>query len=253
MDGLAGPIALRPGSLILIAGPPGAGKTILLMQALAAWAGEGIPAAAFNYEHTAEEMDMRLLSAARALAAGPHGEADPAAVRAIAGRWQGLFRVRADRKLDTPSALVRRLLGWGFPQPGSALVGVDYLQLVPLYGPGVEADPFARARRTAEALKEMALRFGWTVAAIAAPDMGALQRWRMDGGTPEEDPEGLMALLPGPFEADMVIWLDRQPPAPCGCRRVGVWVVKDRAGPPRRLEAGLWGERFFLDWEGRHP
>lgn len=209
--GAFGDLPFWPGSLTLLAGPPGAMKTSWALR-MAAEASERMPAAFACYEHTPEELAYRLRRMAAAMGRDP-------------SRWGRLLLLAPLRdREDTVRAVEERLLEHGFPASGPAFLAVDYLQRVPIYGLEGPVPEARRGGEAAAALRDLARRRGWIVLAVSGVRAGAF------GGPPD-----LAALLGDEriaYEADRVIWLRRPDPAD---GRIAAQVLKDRAGRLREL------------------
>lgn len=231
-----GGLLFGPGTLTLVAGMPGAGKTSwLLLMALEALE-QGVPAAYLSYEPSPDELRERLYPMAAARQNGPHGPARDG----LPGAWALLAVLYADDRRDTLWLAERELLRILRPQ-APAFLAVDYLQRVPAYDPAGSGPlpPDQRPGQAAAELRRLAVRHGWAVCAAAALRAGA---------SPDRTPEpfDLLGSERAAYEADRVVVLVPGPAAPCGCREVGLFVVKDRRGPVRVERRWFWGERFYL-------
>jgi hypothetical protein len=235
-------LEFHPGSLTLVAGAPGAGKTSFLLGAAAAFAGAGLPTLYLSYEPTPEELAGRLRALAAALTAGPHGTPDPGAVRAWLADRAGLRVLYASVETDTLGLVEGEL--YRALRPGApAFLAVDYLQVVPAFDVGGGLlPPHLRPGRAAVELKRLAQRNGWAVAAAAALRAPAAAASR---------PPDIFDLLGderAAYEADRVLAVAPGPAAPCGCRKAALWVLKDRRGAVRTETRYFCGARYaFLE------
>lgn len=213
--GRFGGLPFHAGTLTLLAGAPGAGKTSWALR-IAAEASERIPAAFACYEHTPEELALRLERMAACLGVDP-------------GRWGQLLLLELSDREDTPRALEEQLLEEGFPARGEAFLAVDYLQRAPVYGHDGLLSEARRGGEAAAALRAIARRRGWTILAISAVRREAF------GG-----PGDLAALLGDEriaYEADRILYL----------REGAAEVLKDRMGPLRTIPLRFDGAHFAME------
>ena len=240
-----GGLHLRAGTLTLVAGQPGAGKTSWLLNISADAVESGHRAAFACYEHTVDEMAQRLHLQARAIAAeDAHREADEATVAQTLASWQGLVLVELDYETDTVRALEDHLIRqYRFPQAPSPdecpLVVVDYLQRIPVTTIGGLVREETRAGEAAAALRAMARRRGWAVVAISA----------LDAKSFTSDTHSLADLLGDErvaYESDVVVVITTANRFSCGCNAWTVEFLKDRFAPaPRYQQMYYWGERYY--------
>lgn len=239
-----GGLPFWPGGLTLLAAAPGVGKTSWLLRMVQEAAGSDMPAAIGCYEHTAEELRFRLRRQAEAAVAGAHGKAAPREVEAYLARGsQAVLMPLSDQDDSARAVEEALLLDYGFPAQGAALLAVDYLQRMPVFGLAGSLPEERRGGEAAAVLRGLARRRGWAVVAACA--------LRSEGysGT------GALADLLGDervaYEADRVLFLGRDGPRrACGCAAVSVRTLKDRTGPERSFGIELWGERFYPALDG---
>ncbi|MBN2148867.1 MAG: hypothetical protein JW726_15880 [Anaerolineales bacterium] len=123
------------GGLTLLAAAPGVGKTSWILRMIFEASCAGIPAAIGCYEHTPEELKYRLQLQAEAAIGGPHGTAYPAATEEHLARGSEAVLLSLSDKDDTIRNIELMLVqDYNFPEYGPALLGVDYLQRVPVLG-----------------------------------------------------------------------------------------------------------------------
>jgi replicative DNA helicase len=215
---------LRAHDFVLIAGRPGAGKTIMALQWARAVAMQGADAIYVCYEHSPEELFGRL-AALEAVSAGREDDAaslDELARRveaaALGGpRGAALGEPRLADTFDRVSAYAARLT---FVQgssrhtdlaqldrlvlrrsPGPKVLFVDYIQKVALAGEHRSDDE--RITAVAEGLKDLAIARNVTVVALAAADKAALSERRLR----MHHIRGSSALM---YEADVVLVLNEK-------------------------------------------
>lgn len=186
----------RAGSLILLAGPQGLGKSTFAMQIARNIAAAGRPIVYFSYEHDPEELTQKLI----AMEAGEVDESDQVRLTHIRGVFDDLWVSSLEHRLQSvpggPAALDRvsayaeslhlhRSTGTrtGLDEIQaiatsvrestgvSPFVVVDYLQKVKT-SPGLDDEE--RSTQIVEGLKDLAIDLGAPILAIAAADKGAL-------------------------------------------------------------------------------
>lgn len=241
--GIFGGLPFWPGGLTLLAAAPGLGKTSWLLRMVHEAAGANIPAALACYEHTAQELKFRLRRQAEAIVAGAHGKAAAPAVEACLARGsQGVLLPLSDQE-DTVRAVEETLLlDYAFPETGTALLALDYLQRAPVIGLAGMVPEERRGGEAAAALRELARRRGWAVIAACA--------LRADGFAGRSELADLLGDERVAYEADRVLLMRRQgEPLDCGCVAISVGTLKDRTGPQRSLSLEFWGERFYPSLE----
>jgi len=247
--GTFGGLPFWPGGLTLLAAAPGVGKTSWLLRMIHEAAGADIPAALGCYEHTAEELKYRLRRQAEAAVAGPHGTASPQAVEAILARGGQAVLLSLSDQEDTVRAVEEMLLmDYGFPDRGTALLALDYLQRAPVVGLAGMVPEERRGGEAAAALRTLARRRGWALIAACA--------LRSEGFAGPGELADLLGDERVAYEADRVLLLRREgPPRDCGCVAISAWTLKDRAGPGRSFSLEFWGARFYpsLQKDGHGP
>ncbi len=188
---------MRAGSLILLAGPQGMGKSTFALQVARNNAAEGRPVLYFSYEHDAEDLTQKLL----AMEAGEIDESDQVRISTFRSVFDGMWVSSLERRLEpVPSGLeaLTRVLKYSESlcvhrstgtrtdlasiagaieevreYAGAApLVIVDYLQKVK---PAQPTDDESRSTEVVEGLKDLAIDIGAPVLAIAAAEKSALQ------------------------------------------------------------------------------
>jgi replicative DNA helicase len=186
----------RAGSLILLAGPQGLGKSTFALQIARNVAVSGRPAIYFSYEHDPEDITQKLL----AMEAGELDESDQVRLTTIRSAFDDLWVSSLERRLEqVPSGIdaltrvskysemlfVHRSTGTrtdieAMEQAIQAVRGftglnpfvvVDYLQKVKVRG---AADEEERTTSVVEGLKDLAIDLGTPILAIAAADKQAL-------------------------------------------------------------------------------
>lgn len=213
---------MRAGSLILLAGPQGLGKSTFALQVARNNAATGRPVLYFSYEHDAEDITQKLL----AMEAGELDDSDQVRITTIRSIFDDLFASSLERRLESVPAgvdalarvahyserlFVHRSTGTRtdlvaiqsaveavHELAGSTpLVVVDYLQKVRSLG----EDDDARTTEVVEGLKDLAIDIGAPVLAISAADKDALRSGRRMRAN---DLRGSSALA---YEADVVLVL----------------------------------------------
>lgn len=187
---------MRGGSLVLLAGPQGLGKSTFALQIARNVAASGRPVIYFSYEHDAEDLTQKLL----AMEAGELDETDLVRLNTIRSTFDDLWVSSLERRLESvPSGVdalerlgayaellflhrstgtrtdlgaiqaaiqaVQELTG------GTPFVVVDYLQKVKAPA-GTNEDE--RTTHVVEGLKDLAIDIGAPILAIAAADKEAL-------------------------------------------------------------------------------
>ncbi len=263
---------LVPKSLILIGGPPGAGKTVFVLQVarnIAAAAKDGKTAACVVcFEHDEVYLYHRLLCmesmiegngaglrmddirhAALKNKSGEPGlesllETVPTAKDAwsrIVQYWERLYLIKG-HPVKTTLNVLDTYLARLCAQFSRVVLFVDYLQKVPVFSLGVEITPERQIRTVTEGLKNMALAHSVPIVAVAAADEVGLRAERVRfedlwGGTSVK------------YEPDVALMLNpvRQGD---GSQDGGVIfsIEKNRLGPTR-VESShiLRGEHFAFD------
>ncbi|QBX54855.1 helicase DnaB [Nocardioides seonyuensis] len=188
---------MRGGSLILLAGPQGLGKSTFALQIARNVAASGRPVVYFSYEHDPEDLTQKLL----AMESGELDESDQVRLTAIRSAFDDLWVSSLERRLESvPSGVaalqriaqysellflhrstgtrtdlgaiqaaiqaVRELTG------ATPFVVVDYLQKVRVPAGGDEDE---RTTHVVEGLKDLAIDLNAPILAIAAADKAALQ------------------------------------------------------------------------------
>jgi replicative DNA helicase len=213
---------MRAGSLVLLAGPQGMGKSTFALQIARNNAATGRPVLYFSYEHDAEDISQKLLS----LEAGELDESDQVRVNNIRSIFDDLWVSSLERRLESVPAGVEALTrmeryadllfvhrSTGTRTDLAAIeatiasvreatgtvpfVVVDYLQKVKTQ----HIDDEARSTEVVEGLKDLAIDIGAPILAIAAADKSAL---RSGTRMRASDLRGSSALA---YEADVVMVL----------------------------------------------
>src|SRR6478609_318905 len=216
---------MRAGSLILLAGPQGLGKSTFALQVARNNAASGRPVLYFSYEHDAEDMTQKLL----AMEAGELDESDMVRMTSIRSIFDDLWVSSLDHRLESvPSGVealakvshysemlfVHRSTGTRTDLPAiqnainavrelagtTPLVVVDYLQKVK----SSHEDDEARSTEIVEGLKDIAIDISAPVLAISAADKEALRSGRRMRAN---DLRGSSALA---YEADVVMVLNNK-------------------------------------------
>jgi len=206
----------------------------------------GVPSALGCYEHTEDELKFRLSKQAEAMVGGPHAGVHVKDVEDILAQSANGILMALDDKKDTVRSLEESLLKlYGFPEKGSALVLVDYLNRVPVAGLTGIQPVETRSGDAAIELREMAKRHGWAVLAAAALDAASF------AGREVFDLSDLFGDERVPYTADRVYVIARRgQPVSCGCVDLAIHTLKDRTGPVRDWDVQFWGERFYPALEG---
>lgn len=216
---------MRAGSLLLLAGPQGMGKSTFALQIARNNAATGRPVLYFSYEHDAEDISQKLL----ALEAGELDESDQVRMTNIRAIFDDLWVSSLERRLEsvpagvealtrmeryadqlfvhrstgsrTDLAAISQTIDSVRATTGTApLVVVDYLQKVK----STQLDDESRSTEVVEGLKDLAIDTGAPVLAIAAADKTALRSGtRMRAA----DLRGSSALA---YEADVVMVLNNK-------------------------------------------
>ena len=216
---------MRAGSLLLLAGPQGMGKSTFALQIARNNAASGRPVLYFSYEHDAEDMTQKLL----ALEAGELDESDMVRVNNIRSIFDDLWVSSLEHRMESVPAgsealarvqqyadqlflhrstgtrtdlkAIQETIATVRDIAGSTpLVVVDYLQKVKSHQSGDEA----RSTEIVEGLKDLAIDIGAPVLAIAAGDKEALRSGRRMRAN---DLRGSSALA---YEADVVMVLNNK-------------------------------------------
>jgi replicative DNA helicase len=216
----------RAGSLILLAGPQGLGKSTFALQIARNIALGGRPAIYFSYEHDPEDITQKLL----ALEAGELDESDQVRLNGIRSAFDDLWISSLERRLEAvPSGIealekvatysemlfLHRSTGTrtdieAMEQAIQAVRGltglnpfvvVDYLQKVKVPG---AVDEEERTTAIVEGLKDLAIDLGTPILAIAAAEKAALETGKRMRAT---HLRGSSALA---YEADIVLVLNNK-------------------------------------------
>lgn len=264
---------LIPGSLAVVGGAPGVGKTVLILQIARHIAATQREAAALVvcFEHDevylyhrliclesyigadgAEPRGVTMNDIRRAVMNTPSSQAglemllnsiDPAraAFERMVGYWERLFLAKAHPAKTTPRVLDIYLTTMRRRYPQLVLL-VDYLQKVPVFLPGVEVTPERQIRYVVEELKNMTLQHNVPIVAIAAAEAEGLK----EGTVHFEDLWGGSSIK---YEPDVAIMLNPSPqPTRTGPRHVVFSIEKNRMGPTGvNLTFALHGEFFAFD------
>ena len=216
---------LRAGSLTLIAGPQGMGKSTFALQIARNNAATGRPVLYFSYEHDAEDMTQKLL----AMEAGELDESDQVRVNHIRSVFDDLWVSSLERRMEavpcgaealekvaaySEMLFLHRSTGTRTDLPAimnaievvrefagsTPLVVVDYLQKVK----STHLDDESRATEVVEGLKDLAIDINAPVVAIAAAEKEALRTGKRMRAN---DLRGSSALA---YEADVVMVLNNK-------------------------------------------
>ncbi len=216
---------MRAGSLVILAGPQGLGKSTFALQVARNNAATGRPVIYFSYEHDAEDITQKLI----ALEAGELDESDQVRVTSIRSIFDDLWVSSLEHRLESvPSGtealakvahyseilFVHRSTGSRTDLPAieaaveavrelsgtMPLVIVDYLQKVKTH----HQDEEASSTEIVEGLKDLAIDIGAPVLAIAAADKEALRSGKRMRAN---DLRGSSALA---YEADVVLVLNNK-------------------------------------------
>lgn len=189
---------LRAGSLVLLAGPQGLGKTTFALQVSRTVARTGRPVLYFSYEHEAEDLVQKLM----AMEAGEKDDSHqvrltafreafddtgaasfevrldgvPGALRALAEvrAYADLLFVHRSTGSRTDLAEMRARIDEVHEATGATpMVVVDYLQKVLV--PGGHVDEVERSTTIVEGLKDLAIDLAAPVLAVVAADKHALR------------------------------------------------------------------------------
>lgn len=229
------------GGLTLLSAAPGIGKTSWMLRMLLNAAASGVPSALGCYEHTEAELKFRLGKQAEAMVGGPHAGVNLTDVEeALAQSANGVLLALDDTR-DTLRSLEETLLRlYAFPEKGTALVLVDYLNRIPVVGLSGGQPVETRSGAAAIELREMAKRHGWAVLAAAALEADSF------AGKETFDLADLFGDERVPYTADRVYLIARgRQPQACGCVDLDIHTLKDRTGPIRNWDMQFWAERFY--------
>jgi len=180
----------RRRDLVLIAGGPGAGKTILALQWARAAAMQGARAIYVSYGYNEADLLARFTTLEFA-------SAQRDAMARIGSYGSHLHLVAASGRYTDIDAIERLVPDQGHRE---TVLFVDYLQRIPTRGMQFASDD-DRVGYLAESLKELALRRNVAVVAVAAVDKDALSKPRFE----LQDVQGPGAVL---YEADIVLMLN---------------------------------------------
>lgn len=259
---------LRPGALIVLAAPPGAGKSSLALQAAAASGAD--PAAGqvgiVSLEMTGGEL-AAILAASRLRVApvdireGRLREEERREVDALVQGWQeapALWVAEAGRVRFTAETVA----AWARTRAQAcagrlSLLVIDYLQLIQAQDP--RATEYATITEASRALKRLAMDLRVPVLALSQLSRRGREELRDRAGRITGSPEPRLSDLRGSGsieqDADAVVFIhtpgEPQPHAPTIAARITV--AKNRAGPLGSIDA--W---FFRRWQrfegaGPHP
>jgi replicative DNA helicase len=187
---------LRAGSLTLLAGPQGLGKSTYALQLARNTARQGRPVVYFSYEHDAEDMTQKLI----AMEAGEADESNLVRINDVRGAYDDLSNNSLETRLERiPAGLealnrvamyanvlyLHRSTGTRTDLEVIAAIArevheqhdippllvIDYLQKVRVTG---DHDEEERSTRIVEGLKDLSIDLASPVLAVAAADKDAL-------------------------------------------------------------------------------
>ncbi len=203
---------LVPESLILVGGPPGAGKTVFVLQVarnIAAAATDNKTAACVVcFEHGEVYLYHRLLCMESVMEGNSAGLTMDDIRRAALGNEFGepgleslldTFHSAKDAWSRIVQYWERLYLNKGHPvkttlnvldiyltrlrsQYATVVLFVDYLQKIPVFSPGIELTPERQIRTVTEGLKNLALAHGVPIVAVAAAESDGLKCERVRFG-----------------------------------------------------------------------
>ena len=216
---------MRAGSLVLLAGPQGLGKSTFALQIARNNAASGRPVIYFSYEHDAEDVTQKLL----AMEAGELDDSDQVRINSIRSIFDDLWVSSLEHRLESVPAgvealakvshysemlFVHRSTGTRTDLAAisaavetvretagtTPLVIVDYLQKVK----SSFRDDEERSTEVVEGLKDIAIDISAPVLAIAAAEKSALRSGKRMRAN---DLRGSSALA---YEADVVMVLNNK-------------------------------------------
>jgi replicative DNA helicase len=216
---------MRAGSLLLLAGPQGLGKSTFALQMARNNAATGRPVLYFSYEHDAEDLTQKLI----AMEAGELDESDQVRVNSIRSIFDDLWVSSLEHRLEsvpsgvdalkrvehysehlfvhrstgtrTDLAAIQSAIDAVRQHAGTTpLVVVDYLQKVK----STHLDEETRSTEIVEGLKDLAIDISAPILAIAAADKDALRTGKRMRAS---DLRGSSALA---YEADVVMVLNNK-------------------------------------------
>ncbi len=216
---------MRAGSLVLLAGPQGLGKSTFALQVARNNAATGRPVIFFSYEHDAEDITQKLI----AMEAGELDESDQVRVNSIRSIFDDLWVSSLEHRLEsvpcgvealarvshysemlfvhrstgtrTDLAAIQNAIEAVRELSGTTpLVIVDYLQKVKTQHP----DEDDSSTEIVEGLKDLAIDINAPVLAIAAAEKAALRSGKRMRAS---DLRGSSALA---YEADVVLVLNNK-------------------------------------------
>lgn len=251
---------LHPENLMLVGGPPGAGKTIFALQiARNIAAMQDALACVVCFEHSEVQLYQRLLCMESALGDSSDDAITLQDIRAVMGEpnaslqmlldaspsaretwsrlvmyWERLFLIKGHPTKTTLSVLEQYLTH--LQMRGERVVlFVDYLQKVPVPYTGVELSPEKQIRVVTEGLKNLALAHRVPIVAIAASDTEGLKNERVRF-------QDLWGGLSVQYEPDVAVMLNRGEG-----NDIVMSVDKNRMGAThRRVIFSLHGESFVF-------
>ncbi len=216
---------MRAGSLILLAGPQGLGKSTFALQVARNNAASGRPVVYFSYEHDAEDLTQKLL----AMEAGELDESDQVRMTSIRSIFDDLWVSSLEHRLTSVPSGVEALARMSHYSSSlfmhrstgtrtdlaaiqttveavreaagaTPLVVIDYLQKVS----STLRDDDERSTQVVEGLKDLAIDLSAPILAISAADKQSLRTGRRMRAN---DLRGSSALA---YEADVLMILNNK-------------------------------------------
>ena len=238
---------LHPESLMLVGGPPGAGKTIFALQVARNIAAmHDALACVLCFEHSEVQLYQRLLCMESALGDASENGITLDDMRAVMGERDASLQRLLDTSPSARAAWSRLVMYWerlflvkGHPtkttlhvlemylahlqaRGARVVLFVDYLQKVPVAYTGVELAPEKQTRLVTEGLKNLALAQRVPIVAIAAADTDGLKNERVrfqdlwGGSSVQYEPDAALMLNRGANENEIVLSVGKNRMGPTG-------------------------------------